>query len=353
MAIGYGSRGADVKKLQQQLNAYGAGLKVDGIWGPKTQAAYQKYGSKLSSSKTTSTAIKKPTTAGYLAKAEANKPVYTQSNALKMASQQLAAYQKNKPGAYQSQYGDQIQALLDQIMNRKDFSYDFSADPLYQQYKDQYTKQGQMAMMDTMGQAAALSGGYGNSYAQTAGQQMYQQNLQNLNAIIPELQQAAYSKYANEGNEMQTNLSNLQGLDASDYQKYQGDVADYYNQLQYLAGRVDTMSDQEYNDFLTKLQAWQADRDYWFNKQQTEQEQKNWQTQWDYQVAQNAAKNSGGGGSGSSKRYSGSGGGKKSTKTTKKASSIDELDKQYQEEMRKKVLKTYTTPPDMWTYKPF
>lgn len=38
-----GSRGSDVKKVQEQLNSQGAGLKLDGIWGPKTEAAYQAY----------------------------------------------------------------------------------------------------------------------------------------------------------------------------------------------------------------------------------------------------------------------------------------------------------------------
>jgi hypothetical protein len=51
MAIGYGSTGSDVKKLQQELNRKGANLKVDGIWGPKTQAAYEKYGVKAAVAK--------------------------------------------------------------------------------------------------------------------------------------------------------------------------------------------------------------------------------------------------------------------------------------------------------------
>ncbi|MGI6162030.1 MAG: peptidoglycan-binding domain-containing protein [Christensenellales bacterium] len=40
----YGSRGGNVKDMQNKLNSYGASLKVDGIWGPKTEAAYQKHG---------------------------------------------------------------------------------------------------------------------------------------------------------------------------------------------------------------------------------------------------------------------------------------------------------------------
>ena len=51
MAIGYGSTGSGVKKLQQELNRKGANLKVDGIWGPKTQAAYEKYGVKAAVAK--------------------------------------------------------------------------------------------------------------------------------------------------------------------------------------------------------------------------------------------------------------------------------------------------------------
>jgi len=33
-----------VRALQRQLNAAGANLAVDGVWGPKTQAAYERYG---------------------------------------------------------------------------------------------------------------------------------------------------------------------------------------------------------------------------------------------------------------------------------------------------------------------
>lgn len=36
----YGSRGTSVKEMQKKLNGMGAGLSVDGIWGKKTEAAY-------------------------------------------------------------------------------------------------------------------------------------------------------------------------------------------------------------------------------------------------------------------------------------------------------------------------
>ncbi len=38
---------AFVTDAQNQMNALGAGLKSDGLWGPKTEAAYTKYGGQL------------------------------------------------------------------------------------------------------------------------------------------------------------------------------------------------------------------------------------------------------------------------------------------------------------------
>ena len=85
-----------------------------------------------------------------------------------------------KPGAYTSQWQGQLSDAIGKILDRKEFSYDVNSDALYQQYKDRYVQGGKMAMMDTLGQAATLTGGYGNSYAQAAGQQAYQGYLQGL-----------------------------------------------------------------------------------------------------------------------------------------------------------------------------
>ena len=50
-----------------------------------------------------------------------------------------------------------------------------------------------------MGKAAALTGGYGNTYAQTAGQQSYEAYMQQLGSVIPELYDRAYDRYTAEG----------------------------------------------------------------------------------------------------------------------------------------------------------
>jgi hypothetical protein len=93
----------------------------------------------------------------------------------------------------------QIDDLVNEVLNRPGFSFDMDSEALYQQYADQYSRMGQMAMQDTMGQAQAMTGGYGNSYAQTAGQQTYQNYMQGLNEAIPDLYQMALDRYMMEG----------------------------------------------------------------------------------------------------------------------------------------------------------
>ncbi|MGN1369406.1 MAG: hypothetical protein ACI4WX_11085 [Aristaeellaceae bacterium] len=101
-------------------------------------------------------------------------------------------------GGGNQKYIDQLNDLYGKIMNGKPFSYDINGDMLYRQMADQYTQMGKKAMQDTMGQAAALTGGYGNSYAQQVGNQAYQQYLASLNEQVPALYQQAYNVWQGE-----------------------------------------------------------------------------------------------------------------------------------------------------------
>ena len=178
---------------------------------------------------------------------------YAESEAVRQANALLQQHMNNRPGAYQNQWKAQIDDYLNQIENREDFSYNFNEDALYNQYKDQYIRQGQMAMMDTMGQAASLTGGYGNSYAQNAGQQAYNQHLTQLNNIIPELQQQAYGRYMDEGQRLQDMYNMYMGMENQDYERHQNDLADWYTQLGYLDDRYNTERQFDYNNWETKL----------------------------------------------------------------------------------------------------
>lgn len=145
-----------------------------------------------------------------------------------------------KPGAYQSKYQGQIDQVMQNITDRKPFQYDVNADALYQQYKDRYTQMGRQAMQDTMGQAAALTGGYGNTYAQNAGQQAYGAYMQGLTDKIPELYQLALDKYDRDAALEKEKYSVLKDADATDYGRW-GDTLNQWNtDRSYLSGRADT-----------------------------------------------------------------------------------------------------------------
>lgn len=99
-------------------------------------------------------------------------------------------------------YIDQLNSLYDQVMGRGKFQYDLNGDMLYRQMADQYTQLGRQAMRDSTGTAAALTGGYGNSYANQVGNQAYQQYLTQLNSQIPNLYDRAYTAWRNEGDDL-------------------------------------------------------------------------------------------------------------------------------------------------------
>ena len=93
---------------------------------------------------------------------------------------------------FTSSYDGEIRRLYQNIVSREPFRYDALSDPLYEQFRDRTVREGQLAMRDTMGQAAQLTGGYGSSYWQAVGQQQYGLYLQKLQDAMPEFYQAAW-----------------------------------------------------------------------------------------------------------------------------------------------------------------
>jgi hypothetical protein len=131
----------------------------------------------------------------------------------------------NRPFTYENAPSEvaarqqQIDALTQQILGREPFSYDPYTDPLYSSYKKTYTREGQRAMQDTIGQAAAMTGGIPSSYAVGAANQANDYYMAQMADVIPQLYDIAYSRWQNEGNEQRQNLSTLLGLDETDYQR--------------------------------------------------------------------------------------------------------------------------------------
>ena len=174
---------------------------------------------------------------------------YQQSDAVTQAQQALQAQQAAKPGDYQSQWQGQLEGLLSQIQDRPSFSYDVNSDALYQQVARNYLRQGRQAMMDTAGQAAALTGGYGNSYAQTAGQQTYNQYLQDLTELVPQYRQMALEQYSLEGEDLLNRYQLMLDRENQDYGRYRDAMEEYYSQLDRLQSAYDWEREYDYNSF--------------------------------------------------------------------------------------------------------
>lgn len=188
-----------------------------------------------------------------------------------------------KKPEYVSQFGGVIGGLMDKIVNREPFSYDFNADPIYQQHKDQYIKLGKEAAMNAVANASALTGGYGNSYAVTAGAQANQQALSGLNDIIPQLLNSAQKKYDSDTNALLTQYDIYNQAEQDNYNKFRDQMSDYNNERAYLTGM--------YNDALAQEN---------YEKEQAE-EQRRYEANLALQMAKNASK----GGSGSGKMPTG------------------------------------------------
>lgn len=214
---------------------------------------------------------------------------YTPSGSVQAAQAYLEQVKASKPGAYQSRWDDELTSLYDQIRNRKKFSYDMGTDPLYQQYREQYQRLGRLAMQDTMGQAAALTGGYGSTYGEQVGQQAYNAYLQNLNDIVPQLQQQAYQRYQDEGTDLYNQYSLVKGRDDTDYGRYRDTVSDYYSDLSDARSAYNSERSLDQSQWATML-------DYWAQKANNE----NAAYLQALAAEQAAAKKSGGGGGGGS-----------------------------------------------------
>lgn len=201
----------------------------------------------------------------------------------------LDEIENNKPDEYYSKYQGTIDGIIDNILNRKSFDTNSVYDSdLYKNYREQYIQQGQKAMRDTMGAATAATGGYGSTYAQAAGQQAYDNYLSQLGDKTLDIYDRVYNQYLNEGQEMYNKLNAVNNQDNIDYSRYRDSVNDYYNDLNYYAGRYDNSYNQDFGEYQTDLSAKQWAEQYAYQKTQDALAQQNWQTQFDYQKQQDA-----------------------------------------------------------------
>lgn len=139
-------------------------------------------------------------------------------------------------------YSDKVDAMMGKIENRDPFQYDFNTDPLFQNALASAMQSGQTAMQDTIGQASALTGGYGSSYATSAGNQAYNQMVTDAYAQLPEYYQLAMQAYDTETQNLYNQLGMYQTADDTEYGRLSNAYNMNYNQAQ-------NMYNQEYSNF--------------------------------------------------------------------------------------------------------
>ena len=151
---------------------------------------------------------------------------------LNTAQQRLNTLYNNNNLSQQFNYSKQADydRALNNLANREAFKYDINDDQLFQTAKEQYMQLGKAAMADTIGQASAMTGGYGNSYAATAGAQAYNAHIQQLNNSVGDYYSMALKAYENETNRLQGVFSAYQGDRATEQNEWKGNW-DVYNTL--------------------------------------------------------------------------------------------------------------------------
>ena len=312
--VSYGSKGEEVRLLQEGLNRFGNyNLDTDGIFGDKTKAAVTDFQKKnnltvdgiagentwsaLVSSQAPSAA---PADTGGTAAATPAQPAattpsfsygdYAPSETVAQAEALLQQQMAQKPGQYQSTWAGQLNDTIQQILNQEKFSYDVNKDALYHQYADQYTRQGKLASMDTMGQAAALTGGYGSSYGQSVGQQTYQAYLQQLNEVVPELYGMALDQHNQERQQLFDQAALMAQMEDQEYGRYMDSMNAYLTERDYLAGRYDTERDYDYGKWADgrdfSYGQFIDDRNMGYQKERDQVADQQWQKEYDFAMQQ-------------------------------------------------------------------
>lgn len=243
-----GAQGNNVSAMQAALKNAGYDTQVNGAFDDATEAAIRQY-QQANGLTVDGIAGNQTLSKLYGTEGAADSDTYTPSAAVTQAQKYLESLQQTKPGEYKNAWQDQLSGLLDRIQNREAFTYDPTNDPLYNIYKDRYIQNGRRAMQDTMGQAAALTGGYGNSYAQSVGQQQYNQYMEGLNDIVPQLQQQAWQQYQDEGNRLLQNYELVNQQENQDYSRWRGGLEDWERAQSAAQDAYNGAYDRDYNAF--------------------------------------------------------------------------------------------------------
>ncbi|MBQ9856291.1 MAG: peptidoglycan-binding protein [Clostridia bacterium] len=242
MNMKIGASGDDVKTLKQLLRGAGYSLTDDDLFDEDTYQAVSDY---QNANGITPNGEIGASTWAKLAGSIVNaipKDLDTKGK--------VKFLEENKPKDYASEYTKRIDDMINQVLSREDFTYDPGSDPMYQKLKDESTYLGKRAMNDAMGAASALSGGYANSFAQTAGEHAYQDYMAQLTSGMDDMYQLALSAYDAETGRMESELKALTDAESKAYERYVNDIEEYNKTLEYYYKKL--LDEQEQANWLLK-----------------------------------------------------------------------------------------------------
>lgn len=154
----------------------------------------------------------------------------------KALNRQLKRAERNEP-IYRDNYANYKNAIVGALQGGGSFMFDPVSNPVYQGYSQDYRLLGQIAADQSAANIEGLSGGYGTTYSGNVAQQGLSSHLANEKNIIPALYQQERANYLAD----RSNLIN------------QGNL---YNALEA----------QDFSQYQTKRQLWDANREYAYNK---------------------------------------------------------------------------------------
>ena len=150
------------------------------------------------------------------------------------AEQEEQEWNANRPADYVSQNKEAMDALTGEIGSGYDGSELAKA---YQQYRDQTADAAAAAADNTRANAAALSGGYGNSWADSLAAQGQGAATANVDAALTALRSRALNEYKNRQSGLVEALSGMGNTEALDRSAYGSNLSNWYNRQNFLSNQ--------------------------------------------------------------------------------------------------------------------
>lgn len=215
---------------------------------------------------------------------EQPRPTYANPYGDKLsAARDLAAnftYEQPRP-TYTNRYAEKIDATLNDAVNMPAFSYDVAKDPAFQAYQKQYAREGERAVQDVIGKAAAANGGAVSTAGMTAAVQAGQNYAGQLTDKIPQLYEQAYNRYLNEYRQKVNNLGLLQGQEATEYGRSRDALGDWetdrnweYNRRMNALGVFQDADTTAYSRHRDAVGDHESDRNWKYGLHQDEQDRR-------------------------------------------------------------------------------